>query len=215
MMLLLCKTVIYVKSKIRLPFVDLVNLFLNLFWESVKKSDCFYYLRSIFNLGGEIVSEKFRMMKNGYDRFAVDDAISEYQSTISYLNIQNDLYLKEINRLKEEMKQLKEELADISLQVQTKESAYQEISRLAIKEANSVIGCASNNADVIVKEALTTARIIITELSTITSSTDLIKKDMIMKLNQLQQDIDDIMLPRLPDIRWIEAINKESDEQDK
>lgn len=161
------------------------------------------------------MSEKFRMMKNGYDRFAVDDAISEYQSTISYLNIQNDLYLKEINRLKEEMKQLKEELADISLQVQTKESAYQEISRLAIKEANSVIGCASNNADVIVKEALTTARIIITELSTITSSTDLIKKDMIMKLNQLQQDIDDIMLPRLPDIRWIEAINKESDEQDK
>ncbi|MDO5085468.1 MAG: hypothetical protein Q4D47_03400, partial [Erysipelotrichaceae bacterium] len=117
--------------------------------------------------------------------------------------------------LKEEMKQLKEELADVSLQVQTKESAYQEISRLAIKEANSVIGCASNNADVIVKEALTTARIIITELSTITSSTDLIKKDMIMKLNQLKQDIDDIMLPRLPDIRWIEAINKESDEQDK
>ena len=147
---------------------------------------------------------EFRIMKNGYDRFAVDDAVGRYIQEIDSLKKQQDLMQRQISSANEQLATVRQRYQTLVCELSVKEKAADDISRLALKEANRIIETAQNNADSIVSEALTTARIIINDLSRIAAEATEMKGDMRGQLTSLMSMLDRFDIPSVPKSEWLD-----------
>ena len=151
------------------------------------------------------VKPQFRMMKNGYDRFAVDDAIERYQSEIEALEKKLELYGRQVETATEQLNMIKTRYQSMVTELAVKEKAADDISRMALKEANSIIDTAQNNADSIVREALSTARLILVDVSRLTSEISGMKSEVRTQLTSLMKSLDEFTIPALPALEWLES----------
>ena len=152
---------------------------------------------------------EFRVMKNGYDRFAVDQAVSNYILEIENLQKKNDLYNRQTVAVTEQLNTVKVRYQSLVSEITVKEKAAEELSLIALREANIIIGSAQNNADSIVKEAISTARLILVDLTKLSSEVTGMKSDVQKQLETLLQNFDDFKLPTLPALEWLEKIEIE------
>lgn len=151
------------------------------------------------------VKPQFRIMKNGYDRFAVDDAIERYQSEIENLEKKLELYSRQVETATDQLNMIKTRYQSLVTELAVKEKAADDISRMALKEANSIIDTAQNNADSIVREALSTARLILVDVSRLTSEISGMKAEVKNQLTTLQKSLDEFTIPTLPALEWLES----------
>lgn len=150
----------------------------------------------------------FRVMKNGYDRFAVDDAIERYASQVETLQRKLELYQAQLVDTTRELNSIKEQLAEVEKKEEIRKEAADRIARLSIREANEIISTAQKNADEIIKEALSTARLILMDLTKLYQSAGTVKGQMNQQLEDLLKQLDDFKLPQMPDLRWLNEAEK-------
>ena len=96
-------------------------------------------------------------------------------------------------------------------ELNVREKAADDIARLALREANTVIASAQNNADSIVKEALVTARLVLLEIARISNEAKDVKVDMQEKLEALTASLEAFTVPTVP---VLEILNHKDLEQD-
>ena len=145
----------------------------------------------------------FRVMKNGYDRFAVDDAVERYAAQVDALQRKIELYQEQLVETTRELNAIKEQLAEMEKTEEVRKEASDRIARLSIREANEIIVTAQANADEIVREALGTARLVLTDLTKLYRSAGTVKGQMNTQLEDLLQQLDSFKLPEMPDLRWL------------
>ncbi len=150
----------------------------------------------------------FRVMKNGYDRFAVDDAIEKYAATVDELEKRITLYQRQAAEDETKIKELEKKYAELENSLEAKQAAADDIARLSLREANEIIGTAKKNADQIINEALGTARLILTDLSRLYNQAGVVKGDMYDQIDGLRNDLDAFQLPKMPDLRWLDEAEK-------
>lgn len=146
----------------------------------------------------------FRVMKNGYDRFAVDDAIDQYAQQIEQLQKKLSLYQQQLVETTRTLEDMKQRYQQILTTEQSRQEAADNIARLSLREANEIISTAQKNADEIIREAISTARLILIDLTKLYSQATDVKDDMKKQLEQLLQQLDDFRIPQMPDMRWLE-----------
>lgn len=146
----------------------------------------------------------FRVMKNGYDRFAVDDAIDQYAQQIEQLQKKLSLYQQQLVETTRTLEDMKQRYQQILTTEQSRQEAADNIARLSLREANEIITTAQKNADEIIREAISTARLILIDLTKLYSQATDVKGDMKKQLEQLLQQLDDFRIPQMPDMRWLE-----------
>ena len=146
----------------------------------------------------------FRVMKNGYDRFAVDDAIDQYAQQIEQLQKKLSLYQQQLAETTRTLEDMKQRYQQILTTEQSRQEAADNIARLSLREANEIISTAQKNADEIIREAISTARLILIDLTKLYSQATDVKGDMKKQLEQLLQQLDDFRIPQMPDMRWLE-----------
>jgi cell division initiation protein len=142
-------------------------------------------------------------MKNGYDRFAVDDAVERYAAQVDALQRKIELYQEQLVETTRELNAIKEQLAEMEKTEEVRKEASDRIARLSIREANEIIATAQANADEIVREALGTARLVLTDLTKLYRSAGTVKGQMNTQLEDLLQQLDSFKLPEMPDLRWL------------
>ena len=147
-------------------------------------------------------------MKNGYDRFAVDDAIEKYAATVDELEKRITLYQRQAAEDETKIKELEKKYAELENSLEAKQAAADDIARLSLREANEIIGTAKKNADQIINEALGTARLILTDLSRLYNQAGVVKGDMYEQIDGLRNDLDAFQLPKMPDLRWLDEAEK-------
>ena len=145
----------------------------------------------------------FRVMKNGYDRFAVDDAVEHYAAEVNTLQRTLELYQEQLVETTKELNEAKAKIAEMEKAEEVRKEAADHIARLSIREANEIIATAQNNADEIVREALGTARMILVDLTKLYQSAGQVKGQMNQQLEDLLQQLDEFKLPQMPDLRWL------------
>ncbi len=150
----------------------------------------------------------FRVMKNGYDRFAVDDAVERYKSEIDQLEKKIAVYQTQLTQTNAQLEQMKAEYQNMVNSLETKTRAADDIARLSLREANDIINTAQANADEIIRESLSTARLILTDLSRLYNSAGAVKTDMSVRLEELMKELDNFQLPQMPDLRWLNEAEK-------
>ena len=151
----------------------------------------------------------FRVMRNGYDRFAVDSAIDNYTSQIEELEKEIATYKNNIEDLNHKLINMKDRYNSIMSGIMARERAADDISRIALKEANQIIDAAKKNADFIIMESLNKSKVVLADLVKISNETGTLKQEMRDQLNKIYHDLDELKAPNLPDLDWLEqAKNK-------
>lgn len=150
----------------------------------------------------------FRVMKNGYDRFAVDDAIERYAARVDQLERQLSAYQEQLHQCQTQMDQLKADCKNMEGSLDIRKKAVDSIARLALHEANQMISAAQKNADEIIRQSLLTAQLILTDLSRLYGNADVVKENTRGQLEELLQKLNAFELPKMPDLRWLEEAEK-------
>ena len=94
----------------------------------------------------------FRVMKNGYDRFAVDDAVERYAAQVDQLERRLAQYEKQLSETSARLVQLQAQYQNLENSVEAQRAAADSIARLSLREANEIIDTARRNADAIIHE---------------------------------------------------------------
>lgn len=150
----------------------------------------------------------FRVLKNGYDRFAVDDAIEKYAAQIKELNDKIRIYEQQLQVANERILDVQQQYTNLENSLSAEKQAAENIARLSLREANEIIDTAQRNADMIVRQALITSREILTELSKLYNNADAVKLETKEKLEQLLKDLEDFELPKMPGLAWLREAEK-------
>ena len=145
----------------------------------------------------------FRVMKNGYDRFAVDDAVERYARQVEQLQQKMALYEQELVSAEQRYRDLLSQYQNLENSLEARRQAADNIARLSLREANEIINTAQQNADVIIREALASARGILEDLSVLYQEAGAVKSEASQKLENLLKDLDDFELPEMPDLMWL------------
>ena len=142
----------------------------------------------------------FDTMKNGYNRYQVENYIQTQKLQMESLQKK----LEKANLLKEELTREYQELEtryrDVSENLEVKEKAADEMTRMAMKEANMIVDTAHRNADAIVKESLMMARGILMEVARLGDEANDLKGSMRKELQKITQALDDFETPEIPDL---------------
>lgn len=142
----------------------------------------------------------FDNMKNGYNRYQVDDYLNEVEQQTAMLNQKVELYQQRNEVMEQKLKEISERYDFICKGLQAKEKAADEMTRLAVKEANMIVETASHNADVIVKEALMMARTILMDVSRLGSEASELKGSMFEQIQALSKALEEFEVPSIPDM---------------
>ena len=142
----------------------------------------------------------FDTIKNGYNRYQVEDYIQTQKLQMESLQKK----LEKANLLKEELtreyQELESRYRDVCENLEVKEKAADEMTRMAMKEANMIVDTAHRNADAIVKEALMMARGILMEVARLGDEANDLKGSMRKELQKITQALDDFETPEIPDL---------------
>ena len=159
------------------------------------------------------MTSRFRILKQGYDRFEVDRILDQYESQLKHLQEKLDSYQNQLKAAEKQIDLMKQRYDMLQNEVLTKEKAAQQVHSLALKESNTIIETANKNADLIVSEALSTARMMLMEVSKMSEQTNQVKMDLKKQLSGLSMLLDDIELPDIPHLDWLQENKKQSGEE--
>lgn len=137
-------------------------------------------------------------MRQGYDRFEVDKAIHDLEEKQNQLEAQVGLYQNQIETLSAQRDLLDKRHTHLLSKIQIREKAAEEMARVAMREANTIIDTAYGNADMIVREAMSTARQLLVEVSRISTESHEIRDELTHKIYKLQDTLSGLEFPELP-----------------
>lgn len=146
----------------------------------------------------------FRVMKNGYDRFAVDDAIDRYAAMVDQLQRKVELYQQQLVETTRQLEEIKGKYESLQAMDASRKEAAENIARLSLREANQIIATAQKNADEIIRTAISTSRLILMDLSKLYNQAGEVKTEMKGELTDLIKALDSFRIPEMPDLKWLE-----------
>lgn len=146
----------------------------------------------------------FRVMKNGYDRFAVDDAIDRYAAMVDQLQRKVELYQQQLVETTRQLEEIKGKYESLQAMDASRKEAAENIARLSLREANQIIATAQKNADEIIRTAISTSRLILMDLSKLYSQAGEVKTEIKGELTDLIRALDSFRIPEMPDLKWLE-----------
>ncbi|MEF9962105.1 MAG: DivIVA domain-containing protein [Erysipelotrichaceae bacterium] len=142
----------------------------------------------------------FDTMRKGYNRYQVEDKLNEMDQELAVLNRKVDMYRERANEANEQLKTIKDKYQFVVEGLSAKEKAADEMAHMATKEANMIVDTANVNADIIVKEALMTARTILLEIAKLGNEASEIKGNMKEQLEALSKALEAFEVPNIPEI---------------
>ncbi|QIK69908.1 cell division protein DivIVA [Erysipelothrix sp. HDW6C] len=151
---------------------------------------------------------EFRIMRQGYDRFEVDQVVNDLEHENKVMQKQMQIFKKQVETLQEQRDIIKKRYQQLVGEIAVRERAAEEMSRLALREANSIIDNARSNADMIVREAMSTSRQVLVEIARISNESNELRDELKFRIKDLEEAIDGLELPDAPNL------NLYSDDQD-
>jgi cell division initiation protein len=152
---------------------------------------------------------RFRILKKGYDRFAVDEKIDALESELQETKKKLEVFQHQSTQSHDDMQLMKRKYTNLVNELIVKENAADDIARLALREANVMIERAGDHADLILKEALATAKTLLSELVRIAGEANNNKNELKGKLAEISDLINGLEFPCVEPFKWIANDNEQ------
>lgn len=147
---------------------------------------------------------RFRILNKGYDRFAVDEKIDALENELEQVKKKLEVYQNQSDQDHQDMQLMKRKYTNLVNELIIKENAADDIARLALREANVMIERAGDHADIIIKEALATAKSLLSELVRIAEEANANKHELKGKLEEISNLINGLEFPHVEKFKWIQ-----------
>ena len=157
--------------------------------------------------GDDMEKRVFDTMKNGYNRYQVDDYIHSLAEEIESLRKKLECNNVMMERLSKEKDDLEKKYKEVSDNLYIKEQAAGEMARMAMKEANMIVDTANQNAETIIKEALMMARGILLDISRLGNEARDMKGNMQEELERIREALENFETPAIPDLNLLKKKN--------
>ena len=144
----------------------------------------------------------------GYNVKQVEQDIDEYEGKIDILEENLNKIKQEYDELNSKNNVLNKEIQILKRDIYVKDKAMREMSKIAISEANHLVNSASKNADIIVTEALNTAKSILLELTYTSKLNNDLKSNLKSQIDDIITKINKFETVELPDLRWLANYDK-------
>ena len=144
----------------------------------------------------------------GYNVKQVEQDIDEYEEIIDTLEENLNKIKQEYEELNSKNNVLNKEIQILKRDIYVKDKAMREMSKIAISEANHLVNSASKNADIIVTEALNTAKSILLELTYTSKLNNDLKSNLKSQIDDIITKINKFEAVELPDLRWLANYDK-------
>lgn len=155
-----------------------------------------------------MAKQLFDTMKNGYNRYQVEDYLNELEEKTAMLNRKVDMYRSRSEEVERQLNQIRHQYQYVLESLEAKERAADDMARMAMKEANRIVETAQSNADVIVREALMMARSMLLDIAKLGSEATELKGNMYDQLKSLTAALDEFEIPPIPDM---DLLNRNDD----
>ncbi len=152
---------------------------------------------------------KFDIVRSGYDVSQVNIELERQENEIKLLNEQIKKYQNQLEVLSNQFEVLKNRYQTLVSELEMRERAADNMSRLALQEANSVIENAQNNADDILNEAIFMAQSILTEVNQYNAESLKLKNQLKSQLEQYLTVLEKYDLPNDGNSIYFNSENKE------
>lgn len=152
---------------------------------------------------------QFDTMKKGYNRFQVDDAIDKLQQEVENLTRKLEVYKKQSEEDKKRIGVYKEKYQKLLHDIDIREKAVKDMTKIALNEASGIVNSANDNADMIVREALLSAKSILIGISKLGIEAGEVKENLNKQLSLLSNVIEEFDIPPIPNVELIEKKYKE------
>ncbi len=141
---------------------------------------------------------RFNLVTNGYDCYQVNSEIDRLEYQIQELNEKILMYQKQIETVNNQFSMIKKRYQLLVSELQTREKQADDVARLALKEANSMIEEAQKNADEIIQSSITEVESYLDEIREYdqkTSANNQAVKEAVANLLDVLNQYDDIEIP--------------------
>ena len=163
------------------------------------------------------LDSRLRTRRTSYERMQ-----QERENQIQVMQQENDMLKEQLVRYQTQIQMANEQLLQIKQRYQMlineltlREKAADEISRLALKEANTIIETAQGNADLIIKEALSNAKMVFVEIERIANQTNEMRADIHTKLHSMDDMLRDFRMPEVPNLDFLAGKHDSGSESNK
>lgn len=158
--------------------------------------------------------DMFKVKYKGYDVRSVDEFVLTNSKDLEDTKTKLSEVEQSLKEMTEQYEALSKEHEDLKSKIEMREKAADEISRIALKEANVIVETANRNADSIVKESLATARQILVEMSNLGNEAIFLKKHVKERMERLAEVIEQFTLPNLPSLDCLDLVSEEENEDE-
>ena len=145
-------------------------------------------------------TSSFDIVRNGYDPGQFSRKINAMQSQIDSLNDLVMTYKGQIEKVSAQFRTLRDRYQELVSELTMREKAADDVTRLALREANSVIENAQRNADAIIEEALFKAKSLLAETESYNDESNRRKGELKAHLEQFIETLNGCEAPEAPDL---------------
>lgn len=127
------------------------------------------------------------------------------ETDIAELINKNEVLKKQLETVISELDHSRRRYDLLLNEMRNRENANDEISRLAMKDANAIIETAHVNADIIIREALSSAREVLIEIARISNESHELKGKLGVKLKKMEAILEGLDLPESPHQKLLDS----------
>ena len=144
--------------------------------------------------------KSFDIVRNGYDPGQVSREINSMQAQIESLSDKVITYRGQLEKISAQFKTLRDRYQELVSEVTMREKAADDVTRLALREANTVIENAQRNADAIIEEAMFKAKSLLAEAESFNDESNRKKGELKAHLEEFISLLDRCEVPETPDL---------------
>lgn len=149
-----------------------------------------------------------RLQRKGHLSYDEEQVLEQLQKENQQLRHNYTIAKRQLESTIKQLELSQKRYQQLVDEIRAKDRAHEEISRLAVKEANEIVKTAHQNADIIIREALSTARQVLVEIARISNESNELRDDLNIRLKMLEQVIQGLEFPEVPNMK---ILNKEHD----
>ena len=143
---------------------------------------------------------RFNLVGNGYDCYQVNNEIDRLEYHIQELNEKIMMYQKQVETVNNQFTMIKKRYQLLVSELSMREKQADDVARLALKEANSMIEDAKNNADNIIQEAILEVQTYMDKIALYNKEATDSKKEVVDAVNNLLEKLDKYQQVELPQL---------------
>lgn len=143
------------------------------------------------------MNAEFRILKNGYDRFQVDQKLQKYQEEFVQLQTKVQMYEQQLDTIQQQFDESQQRVQVLQTDLANREKVFRDLNDQAFRQANAIVETANQEAQLIVSQAVSTAKLLLAQLAKLMNETREVDANLQQQFDDLSQTIQNLQNQQL------------------